>query len=207
MKTETPATPDRQRSFAFTLIELLVVIAIIAILAALFLSLGGSASRKKKIARVKVELIQITTMIDSYREKLGYYPPDNPNNPALNTLFYELSGTTSNGTDHATLNGSASIKSTDIPLVFGVASFVNSASVLDASEARDFSKGLRLSQFRGITNPANAQVLSVPVDGALPGINTWRYRSSNPTYNPNGYDLWAEIVISGETHIIGNWKH
>ena len=205
MKTETPATPDRQRSFAFTLIELLVVIAIIAILAALFLSLGGSASRKKKIARVKVELIQITTMIDSYREKLGYYPPDNPGNPALNSLYYELSGTVRDGLDYQPLDGSPSIPSNNVFTVFGVRGFVNSST--DRSEVQSFAKGLRLSQFKGITNPANAQVLSVPVDGALPGVNTWHYRSSNPTYNPNGYDLWAEIVIGGETHIIGNWKH
>ena len=202
MKIETPATHKPGRSFAFTLIELLVVIAIIAILAALFLSLGGSASVKKKISRVKVELAQITTMIDSYHEKLGYYPPDNPGKPALNSLYYELSGTRRDGLNYWQLDGPHFIPSSDVFTVFGVRGFVNSST--DPSEVGSFAKGLRLSQTNIL---AGAVMLVVPVDGPLPGINTWRYVSTNPTNNPNGYDLWAEIVISGKTYIIGNWKN
>ena len=209
MKIETPATPDLRRASAFTLIELIVVIAIIAILAALFLSLGGSTSVKKKLARVKVELTQITTMIDSYHEKLGYYPPDNPGNPGLNTLYYELAGSTFTGGSYTPLDGSPAISSNNLYAVFGMRGLANSSS--DSSEVRSFAKGLRPSQVAWFTNhpafPTKANMLSVPVDGTQPGVNTWRYLSSNPTYNPNAYDLWAEIVISGKTYIIGNWKN
>ena len=209
MKIETPATYKPGRPFAFTLIELLVVIAIIAILAALFLSLGSSTSVKKKLARVKVELTQITTMIDSYHEKLGYLPPDNPNNPALNTLFYELSGSTFTGGSYTPLDGSPAISSNNLYAVFGMRGLANSSS--DSSEVRSFSKGLRSSQVAWFTNhpafPTKANMLSVPVTGAQPGVNTWRYVSTSPTNNPNGYDLWAEIVIGGKTYLIGNWKN
>jgi hypothetical protein len=37
-------------------------------------------------------------------------------------------------------------------------------------------------------------------------INPWRYNSKTPVHNPDTYDLWAEIVIGGQTNIIGNWK-
>ena len=212
MKIEAPATLNSRRSFAFTLIELLVVIAIIAILAALFLALGGSTSVKKKLARVKVELTQITTMIDSYHEKLGYYPPDNPDNrgnPGLNTLYYELSGSTFSGGNYTPLDGSPAISSNNLYAVFGMRGLANSSS--DPSEVRSFSKGLRSSQVAWFTNhpafPTKANMLSVPVDGPQSGVNTWRYLSSNPIYNPNGYDLWADIVIGGKTYLIGNWKN
>ncbi len=36
--------------------------------------------------------------------------------------------------------------------------------------------------------------------------NPFRYNSSNPTNNPNSYDLWVDIVISGKTNRINNWS-
>jgi hypothetical protein len=36
--------------------------------------------------------------------------------------------------------------------------------------------------------------------------NPWRYNSSNPTNNPNGYDLWIDLSISGKTNRISNWN-
>jgi len=76
----------------FTLIELLVVIAIIAILASLVVGLSGMAGRKSTESRVKAELEAIKTAIGAYKEKFGHYPPDNPDTPILNGLYYELTG-------------------------------------------------------------------------------------------------------------------
>lgn len=52
-----------------------------------------------------------------------------------------------------------------------------------------------------------------------PGLNPWRYVSTNPTNNPNSFDLWAEIPLRVDLirdtpplqwrityKIIGNWK-
>ena len=40
-----------------------------------------------------------------------------------------------------------------------------------------------------------------------PGLNPWRYVSTNPTNNPGRYDLWAELPVgrSADPLIIGNW--
>ena len=39
------------------------------------------------------------------------------------------------------------------------------------------------------------------------GLNPWRYVSTNPTNNPGGFDLWAEIPVGRDrVKIIGNWK-
>lgn len=38
-----------------------------------------------------------------------------------------------------------------------------------------------------------------------PGLNPWRYVSTNPTNNPGRFDLWAELHENNRTNIIGNW--
>ena len=39
------------------------------------------------------------------------------------------------------------------------------------------------------------------------GLNPWRYVSTNPTNNPGGFDLWAEIPVGRDrVKVIGNWK-
>src|SRR5260221_3678739 len=93
----------------FTLIELLVVIAIIAILAAMVIPISGAVSVFKTKSRTKAELAEIETAIESYKAKLGHYPPDNSGNPALNQLYYELVGTTNDGRAFRTLDGDSSL--------------------------------------------------------------------------------------------------
>jgi prepilin-type N-terminal cleavage/methylation domain-containing protein len=39
-----------------------------------------------------------------------------------------------------------------------------------------------------------------------PGLNPWRYVSTNPTNNPGTFDLWAEVIVHGQKKIYGNWK-
>ena len=77
-------------------------------------------------ARARSEMTQIETAIERYKDKLGYYPPDNPppsGNWAMNQLYYELLGTTNIGTAAApvytTLDGSARIKASDFSTAFG----------------------------------------------------------------------------------------
>ena len=45
------------------------------------------------------------------------------------------------------------------------------------------------------------------IEGKPKTVNPWRYNSSNPSNNPNSYDLWAEIRVGDETIIIGNWDN
>ena len=81
---------------AFTLIELLVVIAIIGVLAGLMLPVGGRIKQTAQRNKARAELEQIAFAIETYKEKLGHYPPDapnSPNRPRINPLFFELLGT------------------------------------------------------------------------------------------------------------------
>jgi hypothetical protein len=48
--------------------------------------------------------------------------------------------------------------------------------------------------------------LVVPYKGPNGDYNPWRYVSSNALHNPEGFDLWAEVVVGGKTIVIGNWK-
>jgi prepilin-type N-terminal cleavage/methylation domain-containing protein len=82
-----------RKRIAFTLIELLVVISIIGLLAGLVVGLVKVVGPKKTESTVRAELKQLELIIENYKSKLGPYPPDNTNNPALAPLYYELVGT------------------------------------------------------------------------------------------------------------------
>ena len=191
-----------------------------AVLAALILTVTGALKRKAILSRVQAEQAQVQTAIESYKSKLGFYPPDNPGNPVVNQLYFELSGTVMNGAAYQTLDGSADIPANRALKDFG-AGFMNvtrGAGGDEGAVAVNFLKGARSDQ--GVIAPVDAsaprlkllavslpwpQNLPPPSPGA-PGLNPWRYVSSNPTNNPNSYDLWVDIVIARKKYRISNWS-
>ena len=212
---------------AFTLIELLVVIAIIAIVAGLVVGLSGVAGEKKRIARAQVERDRLLTLIESYKLKLGVYPPQNPdpNKAGRNTLLYELAGAYRNMSNPGNPlyetpfpNIVPNISSNELYQEFGVRGLVNASE--DKTEIKRFLKRLKPDQFARI---GNAFSLVIPIDD--PGRNQpnpWKYlwdtnafsqTTSNVLHNPDGFDLWVEIYSRGKTNpyganciVIGNWK-
>jgi prepilin-type N-terminal cleavage/methylation domain-containing protein len=216
---------------AFTLIELLVVIAIIAVLAALIFPAAGAIKRRATLTKVQTEMKLVTTALDFYKEKLSFYPPDNPTPVTdtryygvLNQLYYELSGTelSGNPSTYKTLDGAEQIVATAVTTGFGanVAGFVNctkGAGGDDSAAAKSFLLSLKPGQLGLTTNngvrlkllacsvpwPNNQSFQPVPSN---PGLNPWRYVSSNPTNNPGAYDLWVDVLLAGKTYRIGNWS-
>ena len=78
----------------FTLVELLVVISIIGLLAAFIFPVASGVKRHQYIQNAQAEMGQLATAIAAYKDAFGYYPPDNPANPMVNQLYYELEGVT-----------------------------------------------------------------------------------------------------------------
>ncbi len=201
----------------FTLIELLVVIAIIGILTALWVSAVGPGSIKSKIAVAQAELGQMESAIDEYKERPGFYPPDNPNDPVINPLYFELLGTTNNGPTYVTLDASAQIS--NISSRFNQQGFANTArkarSTDDSGAPMAFLNQLRPKQIGEIDS---AQPLvkilvcsvewpdanSAPVPGTL--FNPWRYVSSHPTNNSGSYDLWVDLDFGKKIYRVSNWN-
>ena len=203
---------------AFTLVELLVVIAMIAVLAALTFPAVGMARISIMRSRARAELTNLETAIERYHDKLGYYPPDNAPNWAVNQLYYELLGTTNSSGVFHTLDDSAQISATDIPTAFNNP---NLTGFLNCSRGGEdglpggvaFVKGLKTAQFQAITNassPILYTVLRTTLDGPSvlidPKLNPWRYNSSSPQHNPKTYDLWIDVMAGSKTNRICNWS-
>lgn len=208
---------------AFTLIELLIVIAIIAILAALIFPVTAAVNRTKMRAKARAELAQAETAIETYKAKLGHYPPDNPGRPSTNQLYFELVGTTNVGTVAApvymTLDGAAKIAASQMITYFGsgnVAGFVNCTPPGGGDEGRfasTFIHDLKPGQYAILTNNASEVrylISSVPSPNSgflgTQNLTPINYNSSSPTNNPGTYDLWIDIPISGKTNRICNWN-
>src|SRR5882672_1862614 len=209
---------------AFTLIELLVVIAVIAILAALVIPVSGAVRAAGTKRRAMAELTEVETLIESYKEKLGHYPPDNPGNPLVNQLFYELMGTTNDSHNYITLDGSTTVPIPSVSALFGpkVSGFVNSTKGGGGDEAggaTKFIKGLKPAQIASPNGQNKGPVIlvgvpwqkgpppfDVPPLGTSTNLNPWRYNVSSPTNNPNTYDLWLDVVIGGKPFRICNWN-
>ena len=208
-----PDSVRTRKALAFTLVELLVTIAIIGIVASLVLSGVIIAGRKRDEQRVKAELAKLELLINTYKDKFGSYPPDNPSGPVTNSLYYELSGTTIVGGNFQTLDGAQAISSADAQAFFGVPGFLN--STIGAVLAKNYLTEIKPDQAMQISSVPVVMVLTSP--GKPPPNNTiivngnpvnpWRYVSSNPVHNPGRFYLWAEITINGQTNIIGNWKN
>ena len=171
-----PSSAERSRRRAgFTLIELLVVIAVIALLAAMIMPITGAVSRNKIRSRARVEMARIQAAIDSYKAKLGTYPPDTSPNPPfppiLNQLYYELAGTVATpankATSYTTLDGSSTITPALVPN-WNVQGFINSnakgASGDEARPAENFLPGLKPDQTvliypNGKNSPTSLKIL------------------------------------------------
>lgn len=217
----TAAGLRARRGIAFTLIELLVVIAVIALLASLIFPVTKAVNRQKIRTKARAELAQIQTAIESYKAKLGHYPPDNPGSPSTNQLYFELIGTTYNGQTrvYTTQDGGASIA--DNPgawiAAFGatngqprVQGFVNCTrgGGEEAASANNYFHDIKPAQVWEYLPGVRMIVCSIPWRGAngMPTPNPVNYNSSNPTNNPNSYDLWMDVLVDGQTNRISNWS-
>ena len=222
--------PRMRRCLAFTLIELLVVISIIALLASLIVGLARNAGQSNKRNRIQAELNQVITAIEAYKAHFGHYPPDNVAplskivNPVINPLFYELTGVIVDETNsmfHAR-DRQQNISSAAVSSFFSRDGFVNAGT--NPKQVKSFID-LKASQRRTISKAPDPEieVLAVSVDwppnnpnfpppfNAYPDlpirrVNPWRYVRTNPTNNPDSFDLWAEFVEGGKIKVICNWS-
>ena len=217
------------RPNAFTLIELLVVIAIIAVLASLIVGLAGLAGRKSKEAQVRAQLNGLITAIDRYKSEFGYYPPDNVLssttvttnvNPAINQLYYELTGVIVNNNlgTFQSVNRPTPISAATVRNVFHRDGFVH--ATVDPKELKFLGSNWKANQVQTVMiGNDEVDVLVVPTQfpkghpaavfkvSKFESVNPWRYVSTNPTNNPASFDLWAEVPINNkDVRIIGNWK-
>jgi len=218
---------------AFSLLELLTVISIIGVLLAIGVGASGIAGRKMREARLRAELNAYVTAIESYKAAFGHYPPDNNRdgtnvNPAVNQLYYELVGTisTNQGGAYRTADRQTWLESETFENTFNVQGIVNAVQ-WPATRPRGFLPSVKQEQRREVKLSPKAEaveVLVAPVDwpvkwannpafsppydkdAKLKRVNPWRYVSTHPTNNPEGFDLWAEYVAGKQWRVIGNWK-
>jgi len=199
----------------FSLVELLVVISIITVVVAFTVPAYHAVKINQYEHQTQVEMGHLKAAIDSYKDARGFYPPDSPQGPLLNQLYYELEGTTNlaNNT-YATLDLSDTIATSALQSVLGVNGIVNCAKGggEDATPAKNFIHELspnKTAAFNGIKLFVGSVGGPDPnyTPPQLPGFssNPWRYIAQG-TNNPGGYDLWMQLVISGKKYLICNWS-
>ncbi len=210
-----------KQTFAFTLVEMLVVIAVIAILAGLLFPAFSSIKRQMTITKAKAELKAVAFLIDSYKSKKGFYPPDHvitlaPGgvNPVSNSLYFELSGVNNTALGFQTFDKAATITVGDCQTYFGQGGILNcSKNGEDGGQpATEFIKQLKPNQYFQIATGIRVLTCSIlwPLDkgdiiAGAPSANPWRYVSTGATNNHDSYDLWVDIVIGDKTNRISNW--
>jgi prepilin-type N-terminal cleavage/methylation domain-containing protein len=205
------------RHRGFTLIELMVTLSVIMLLAALTVGGLSRATAKGRQARVQAELGQLVTAIESYKASMGTYPPDNPVNPARNSLRYELTGVVVDNErgEFRTPGGGQVLRPQLVRDRFNVEGFAN--AVTDPGQVRRFLDP-KSEQVATLSRQVDdVEVLVVPVAWPLraaqqpipenPGLNPWRYLGpGNATNNVDSFDLWAEFVDGKHVRVMGNWR-
>ena len=243
-RVANPVPPSLPPAAGFTLIELLVVIAIIGILAGLTVALFQNASYRTKIDRTKAALSTLETEIESYKDTkdLGFYPyfnssPPDPDNdgrvnvggvaevllPAMNPLFYELTGTIFNPQtrSYTSTQGGDSLNTKQCQSLFGIEGFYNMTqnpdktkfSIENANEFAPISANptvnLLLAPVKWPKNTNNGSLEQYrPVrtnNDKLRMLNPWQYRAPG-IKNSKSFNLWADVLIGNKVHRISNWR-
>ena len=225
---KTNHSQNRKHTIAFTLVEMLIVISIIAVLAAMLFPAFAAVKKQMTIKKAKAELKAVALLIDTYKSKKGYYPPDHvlaapPGgvDPIVNSLYFELSGVTNTPLGFQTFDQAAIITAAACQTTFGQGGILNCSKVSgeDGGQRADkFITQLKPNQYATLPTPAyplGIRILTCSVDWpvnngevitGLPRANPWRYVSSNPTNNHDSYDLWVDIVIGDKTNRVNNWN-
>lgn len=220
------ASPRAQATSAFTLIELLAVIAVIGILAGMVVGLAPAASNKLKESRVRAELQQLVTLIEAYKAKYGVYPPDGirqlnfpgeglqtVSNPALNPLFYELSGVyITNATSvsgyfipRADENDNDGIRPQELQTWFGREGILNARPIEQRNRLfiTDFKESQYAEVYRNRTAPGYADIevlvvgFSTDASGKRGAGFAWpNNRNDHPVQTNRGLNPWRYVSTS-----------
>jgi len=136
----------------FTLVELLVVIAIISVVVAFTVPAYHAVKLNQYEHQTEVEMGQLQAAIAGYKDTFGFYPPDSPQGPLLNQLYYELEGTTlANGT-YTTLDSADSVTTTALLSNLKVNGIVNCSKGTgeDAVQAKKFHPRIKAQSNGGL---------------------------------------------------------
>lgn len=245
-RVANPVPPFLSSVFGFTLIELLVVIAIIGILAGLTVTLSEKASSEKKRRATQGLLNQLEIEIESYKTAVDLYPysnsaPPDPDNdgrvdvegtteillPAMNPLFYELTGTVFNPQtrSYTSTQGGDGLRTNQCQSFFGIEGFYNMTlnpdktkfSIKNANKFAPISVNptvnllLAPAKWPLKTNNASLEkyrpILSEETinNTKIRTLNPWQYRAPG-IKNSKSFDLWADVPIGKKVYRISNWE-
>lgn len=188
-----------KKGFAgFSLIELMVVISIIAILMTIILGVYASAKSRRNEKKVRAELKALELAIHNFYTDNSYFPadnfdPDDPGgfDPEKNSLFKSLTQGLQEGKKNY-LEG-AQVKND------GAGNLV--APVDDPNDSGKPNRWRYVcSNWHGDPVPVGHDLMECKRN---PDIYPGHHSIIN---NPESYDLWAPINLSGSILKVGNWE-
>ncbi|HEY3863763.1 MAG TPA: type II secretion system protein [Verrucomicrobiae bacterium] len=204
---------------AFTLIEMLTVITIMSIIAAMIVTMAQSASQKKKIVAVDGEKERLVNLIENYKAKLNFYPPDNgglisntadlavyDGMAATNQLMYELMGVTNvpGSKQRMLVFNSPDINTPLLGSEFAKNFNRGGVANCDPSEPNNFFlPGPLPKEYTNYDATVTPPICGLLVPTEFTNVrvaNFWHYDSSTTNrHNITSYDLWAEYSIGSKS--------
>jgi hypothetical protein len=173
------------------------------------------AAIPKYLDGLRVQRDQLAKSIERYRAQFGFYPPNHakngPERAKLNPLYYELMGTlwVTNYQAFRLSSTKDMLKLERALAAFNMSSFSNSLPAASPPLwPTNFIENL------GFLSHKDDDVLllrSPPPDAVDDAVqedfnpSTWRYAADPSEHNPGKYDLWIELEVLGQHHVIGNW--
>ena len=153
---------------------------------------------------------------------------------AKNQLYYELAGTLYDKSKRIFFPLGRDVNNglgvAQITTLFGTDGFANSAGVANASDPRElararreirFTTGFKSGEVKRLSSNYDSLILPLPIgrndripasvmiltaqDGST--VYPWLYDSASTNrFSPDGFDLWAEVVIGKKIIRFSNWE-
>jgi hypothetical protein len=165
------------------------------------------------LAALRAQRGELQRVIEAYKAHYGFYPPMRSKlgeRGVHNPLFYELAGTRYDPQRKFfyVAYSKEPIAPETIEKYFNMTGFTN--NLLYPNWPTNFlsERPVSNNEFSPGSEMNGLYFFNEILDNDLVDdfdISTWRYTTAPAEHNSQKFDLWVEVQVQGQRHLIGNW--